>query len=100
VAALTRAARVGNGWFGWLTAVDQTRGLTQHLNELADAEHRPAALGPIEMTVAAPGAVTLDLVEAYRRIGVSRLVVGPDSSDGDNPDRFIETFQHEILAHQ
>ena len=100
VAALARAARVGNGWFGWLTPVDQTRELIQHLKELVEAQRRPAMLGPLEITVAAPGAVTLDVVEAYERIGVSRLVVGPDTSDGDEPDRFIENFQRDILAHQ
>ena len=100
VAALARAARVGNGWFGWLTPVDQTRELIQHLKELVEAQRRPAMLGPLEITVAAPGAVTLDVVEAYKRIGVSRLVVGSDTADGDEPDRFIENFQRDILAHQ
>jgi probable F420-dependent oxidoreductase len=99
-AALTRAARVGNGWFGWLTPVDQTRELIQRLNQLLEAERRPAMVRPFEITVAAPGAVTLDVVEAYQRIGVSRLVVGPDTADGDEPDRFIDNFQREVLAHQ
>ena len=98
-AALARAARVGNGWFGWLTPVDQTRELIQNLKELAEVQRRPAMLGPLEITVAAPGAVTLDVVEAYGRIGVSRLVVGPDTVDGDEPDRFIKNFQRDILAH-
>lgn len=99
-AALARAARVGNGWFGWLTPPDRTRELIQHLKELVEAQPRPAMLGPLEITVAAPGQVTLDVVEAYERIGVSRLVVGPDTADGDEPDRFIENFQRDILAHQ
>lgn len=99
-AALARAARVGNGWFGWLTPVDQTRELIQRLKELFDAERRPAMLGPLEITVAAPGAVTLDVVEAYQRIGVDRLVVGPDIAEGDAPDGFIEDFQRDILDYQ
>lgn len=99
-AALSRAARVGNGWFGWLTPVDQTRELIRHLEGLVETQRRPAMLGPLEITVAAPGVLTLDVVEAYEGVGVSRLVVGPDSADGDEPDRFIEDFQRDILAHQ
>jgi hypothetical protein len=57
-------------------------------------------LGPLEITVAAPGQVTLDLVEAYERIGVGRLVVGPDTADANEPDRFIDVFQGGVLAHQ
>jgi len=56
-------------------------------------------LGPLEITVAAPGEVTLEVVEAYERIGVSRLVVGPDTADGSEPDRFIETFHRDVLRH-
>jgi hypothetical protein len=57
-------------------------------------------LGPLEITVAAPGAVSLGVVEAYEQIGVSRLVVGPDTADGSEPDRFIEAFQRDVLARQ
>ncbi len=99
-AALARAARVGNGWFGWLTPVDQTRELIQHLQDHVEVERRPAVLGPLEITVAAPGVVTRDVVEEYQRIGVNRLVVGPDNAEGDAPDRFIEDFQRDILAAQ
>jgi probable F420-dependent oxidoreductase len=98
-AALARAARIGNGWFGWLTALDRTRELIQQLEELVESQPRPAMLGPLEITVAAPGVVTLDVVEAYARIGVSRLVVGPDTAEDSEPDRFIEAFQQDVLTH-
>lgn len=98
-AALARAARLGNGWFGWLTTPDRTRELSKQLEEHVEAQPRPGTLGPLEITVAAPGEVTLDTVEAYARIGVSRLVVGPDTADGSEPDRFIEAFHREVLGH-
>jgi probable F420-dependent oxidoreductase len=98
-AALDRASRIGNGWFGWLTAPDRTRVLIQRLKELVEVRPRQATLGPLEITVAAPGDVTLDVVAAYERIGVSRLVVGPDTADGSEPDRFIEAFHRDVLAH-
>jgi probable F420-dependent oxidoreductase len=98
-AALARAARVGNGWFGWLTSPDRTRELIQHLEDIAESQLRPAMLGPLEITVAAPGQVTLEVVEAYERIGVSRLVVGPDTAEANEPDRFIDAFQRDVLAH-
>lgn len=66
---------------------------------LAESEPRPAILGPLEITVAAPGEVTLDVVEAYERIGVGRLVVGPDTADGSEADRFIEAFHRDVLVH-
>jgi alkanesulfonate monooxygenase SsuD/methylene tetrahydromethanopterin reductase-like flavin-dependent oxidoreductase (luciferase family) len=97
--ALARAARIGNGWFGWLTAPDRAHELIRKLEELVEARPRPAGLGPLEITVAAPGEVTLDVIEAYQRIGVSRLVVGPDRADGSEPDRFIETFHRDVLTH-
>jgi hypothetical protein len=56
-------------------------------------------LGPLEITVAPPGEVTLDVVETYDQIGVDRLVVGPDKADGSEPDRFIEAFQRDVLRH-
>lgn len=98
-AALARAARVGAGWFGWLTPVDQTHDLIQRLKDVAESERRPETLGPLEITVAAPGKVPLDTVEEYGRIGVDRLVVGPDSAEGSEPDRFIEDFERNVLAH-
>ncbi len=99
-AALARAARLGTGWFGWLTPVDQTRELIQRLEDLTQSGPRPDALGALEITVAAPGEVTLDSVEEYARIGVHRLVVGPDRAEGSEPDRFIEDFERDVLAHQ
>jgi 3-keto-L-gulonate-6-phosphate decarboxylase len=69
------------------------------LEDLVESVPRSAMLGPLEITVAAPGVVTVDAVEAYARIGVSRLVVGPDTTDGSEPDRFIEAFQHDVLGH-
>lgn len=98
-AALARAARVGNGWFGWLTPPDRTRELIQRLEDLVESQRRPATLAPLEITVAAPGEVTLDVVEAYEQIGVDRLVVGPDTAEGSEPDRFIEAFHRNVLAH-
>jgi probable F420-dependent oxidoreductase len=99
-AALVRAARVGTGWFGWLTPPERTRELIQHLEDLVGAQPRPAILGPLEITVAAPSEVTLDVVEAYERIGVNRLVVGPDTAEGSEPDRFIEAFKRNVLSLQ
>jgi 3-keto-L-gulonate-6-phosphate decarboxylase len=66
---------------------------------LAASERRRDTLRPLEITVAAPGEVTLDTVEEYARIGVDRLVVGPDSAEGSEPDRFIENFERNVLAH-
>jgi probable F420-dependent oxidoreductase len=98
-AALARAARLGNGWFGWLTAPERTRELIQHLEELVEVQPRPVMLGPLEITVAAPGEVTLDVVEVYEQVGVSRLVVGPDTAEGSEPDRFIEAFHRDVRGH-
>ncbi len=94
--ALERAARVGNGWFGWLTNVNQTKDLVAKL--MAERHRWGRTSEPLEITVAAPGQVDLDLVDEYGRIGVDRLVVGPDNTEGSEPDRFIETFESEVLS--
>lgn len=99
-AALARATRLATGWFGWLTPIEETRDLIQRLEDLAGSGNRPDALGPLEITVAAPGEVTLDTVAEYQLIGVDRLVVGPDTGEGDEPDRFIENFERSVIAHQ
>ena len=96
-AALARAARLGDGWFGWLTSPDRTLQIIKQLDELAVSESRPTGLGPLEITVAAPGEVTVDVVAAYEEIGVARLVVGPDTGEGDEPDRFIEAFHRDVM---
>ncbi len=98
-AALARTARLAAGWFGWLTSVEATSQVIGRLDEIVAKGERPEALGPIEITVASPGTVTPDVVDAYAAIGVSRLVVGPDSSDGDEPDRFLEEFHRSVLSH-
>lgn len=97
-AALRRAAQLGNGWFGWLTDLGTTAEVVAELEELIQKGERPAHLGPLEITVAAPGQPNSDLVEQYSRIGVTRLIVGPDRSDGSVMDEYIESASQTFLT--
>jgi probable F420-dependent oxidoreductase len=72
--AARRAARYGNGWYGFMTDVGTTERSIRWIREYADAGERPAALGPIEISVTPPPPLTPEVVEEYAAIGVHRLI--------------------------
>jgi len=88
-AALRRAVRVGDGWFGWELDVDETAAAT-------------AALGRdgsrLEITVAPKPPFTLGLAIEYARIGVDRLVLQPASFAGTEIDDLIELAATDLIG--
>lgn len=74
-AALERAARSADGWFGWELSVDQTRDAVQTLGELRRRYSDPQR--GFEITVVADRPVTPDLAHRYAQVGVDRLVLVP-----------------------
>ncbi|MGH9761678.1 MAG: LLM class F420-dependent oxidoreductase [Blastocatellia bacterium] len=73
--AAVRAARRGNGWYGFFTDVEKTKRIIGWIHgHIAEGE-RPAELGGIEISVTPPlGPVTTDTVHGYEDIGVHRLI--------------------------
>jgi probable F420-dependent oxidoreductase len=88
--ALRRAQRYGAGWYGFLRSLEL---LEQDLAGLAAAAaevERPAALGPLEISVTPPPRLDADAAARYRDLGVSRLVLLPIERSVDDLVRFVE----------
>jgi probable F420-dependent oxidoreductase len=88
-AALRRAVRSGNGWYGWQLDLDETRRALAALREAAARCDRPAELGELEITITPPAALDVDTALRYAEMGVHRLAVQPDTMDGIAIDELI-----------
>jgi len=89
-AAHRRALLAGNGWYGVYLSVEETAEQLARLRAAAAECDRPAELGDLEITVTPPGPVDLDTALRYADLGVHRLVIQSDRSDGSNIDQLIE----------
>ena len=86
-AAHRRAARSGDGWYGFLLDLDQTGEQVESLRrQLAEAGRD---ISELELTVSPRGRIDAEAVEAYGRLGIDRLVLVPRF--GDSPDQ-VEQF--------
>jgi probable F420-dependent oxidoreductase len=74
-AAHRRAARSGDGWYGFLLDLDQTEEQVESLRgHLTDAGRD---ISELELTVSPRGEIDAQMVEAYGRLGIDRLVLVP-----------------------
>lgn len=87
--AMTRAARVGAGWFGWDLDVNDAERSVQRLAALR-ADVGPAGAPRLEITVKPKHPTTPDLVAALAAAGVDRIVLEPASTTDDSIDRLID----------
>lgn len=73
-AALKRAIRAAQGWYGFALNVEQTVAVVERLNQLANEIERPTALGELELSVT-PG-LRLDdqIVTDFAEAGIERLI--------------------------
>ena len=69
-----RAARFGNGWYGFLTDLDATRRSLGWIRGFIAEGLRPPDLGDVEISVTPPPPVTADSVKQYEDLGVHRLI--------------------------
>jgi probable F420-dependent oxidoreductase len=76
-ASFRRAVRLGHEWYGFDLDPAATRAMMEGLRRAADEVERPSALPPLGVTVTPTRRATVDadLVEQYRELGVSRLVL-------------------------
>ncbi len=74
-AALERAARSADGWFGWEIGVEQARDAVRTLCKLRRRYSDPQR--GFEITVVADRPLTPDLADRYAQAGVDRLVLVP-----------------------
>jgi probable F420-dependent oxidoreductase len=95
---LRRAARYGNGWYGFALDLAATELALEGLRAAEQRFERSPALGRLEVTVTQPGAIDSDTVQRYAALGVDRLVLmNPGRNEGDLV-AFVEKAGNELVA--
>ena len=96
-AAFRRAARAGQGWYGFWRDLEKTAKDVAGVREaLADAGRDES---DFEITVTPAGEVDADVVKAYGELGVDRLVpVVPFTSSLDEIETFLRDHAPERLG--
>jgi probable F420-dependent oxidoreductase len=97
-AAHRRAVESANGWYGWELGLDETATALGGLGEAARRYERPAALGPLEITITPPRLVDRDTARRYADLGVHRLAIQPSTMDGTVIDELIETVADTLIG--
>ncbi len=92
-AAMSRAARLGDGWLPMNHSLSELPGGIEHVAEL---RRRVGREGPFEVTVAGSAQTLADL-EAYGRAGVGRVIVVPFASSREALDG-IRRYGEDVLA--
>jgi probable F420-dependent oxidoreductase len=96
--AFRRTVRRANGWYGFALDPDGTKRCLGGLAEAAHQVERPAALGPLEITVTpVPGLPDPEAVAGYRELGVHRLVLLPLVRDERGLLDFVESAATALL---
>ena len=88
-AAMRRAVRAANGWYGVYVDHEETASLLARLRAVAAACERPPSLGELEITITPRPPVDLATVQRYQELGVDRLLVQPSSLEGSAVDEVI-----------
>ncbi|MSR13261.1 MAG: TIGR03619 family F420-dependent LLM class oxidoreductase [Gammaproteobacteria bacterium] len=76
-AAFLRAVEYAHGWYGFALDEAATQKCLDGLAAAAREVSRPAALGPLEISVTPAAALDRDLTHRYRDLGVHRLIPFP-----------------------
>ncbi|MFN8023698.1 MAG: LLM class F420-dependent oxidoreductase [Acidimicrobiales bacterium] len=89
--ALRRAVRRANGWYGFAMSPEVVARCVDGLRRARAETDRPESLGELELTVTPPpGPVDAATVDAYRQLGVARLVMLPRVRGADDMIRFVD----------
>jgi probable F420-dependent oxidoreductase len=73
-AALKRAIRSAQGWYGFALNVEQTADVLERLKQLAGEIERPASLGKLELSVTPGMRLDEENVAAFADAGIERLI--------------------------
>ena len=98
-AAFRRAARHGNGWYGWQLDVEEASRAVSALQEAAATQDRPHGLGPLEISITPPRPIDLDTARRYAEAGVHRLVLQSDRPGTAAMDSLIHTAAESLIGH-
>jgi probable F420-dependent oxidoreductase len=97
-ASYRRATQVTNGWYGWELDPEQTAGAVTALREAENRYGRPAELGDLEITITPPAGFDLDMARRYADVGVHRLVLQAQTSEGSAIDDLIELVSENLVG--
>jgi probable F420-dependent oxidoreductase len=73
--AFRRAVEHANGWYGFMLDLERTAKCIEGLREAQKKYPRPAALGPLEISVTPRAKLDHDTVQRFADLGVKRLIV-------------------------
>ncbi len=85
-----RAARYGNGWYGFRTDIEATKGAIDLIRGYIENGERPSELGALEISVTPPIPISRDVIRQYEDIGVHRLIPRSNASTLDDTLRFVD----------
>ena len=90
-AAIERAVRVGQGWYGFAMDVDAARACIERLGAAQSRWGRDEALGELEISITPRGRLTADLINRFAAAGVHRLIaLLPQDSEAKALDTVAE----------
>ncbi len=89
-----RAVRYGQGWYGFFTNLEATRGCLDWIQSYIASGERPADLGELEISITPPRSLTREDVQQYADLGVHRLIPWFDAPTLDEALRFIDELGH------
>jgi probable F420-dependent oxidoreductase len=88
--AAKRAARYGNGWYGFMTDVERTTQMLGWIDAYIARGIRPDELGPLEISVTPPLRLDADAVKRYEDVGVHRLIPATGGATVDDVLRVVD----------
>jgi probable F420-dependent oxidoreductase len=94
---LRRAARYGNGWYGFALDLDATRRAIEGLRAAEQRFDRDPALGKLEITITPPGRIDREAAHGYAALGVDRLVLLGRGRNADEAIAAIELTERELV---
>ena len=89
--------QVASGWYGWELDPQETAGALAGLRDAGDRYGRPAELGDLEITITPPPDFDADMARRYADVGVHRLVLQPQTSEGSAIDALIESTADTLI---
>jgi alkanesulfonate monooxygenase SsuD/methylene tetrahydromethanopterin reductase-like flavin-dependent oxidoreductase (luciferase family) len=97
-ASLRRAVRQAQGWYGWELSPERTAESLAALRRVAERDGRPAALGELEITITPPPDFDEDMARRYADLGVHRLVLQTQTSEGSAVDELIDRASDTLVG--
>ena len=96
-AALRRAVRRGNGWYGFFVDLEHAKAHRDELAGIERDEGREASLGTLELSITPLPRTGFDDARLYQDLGIDRLTLIPDARDEERLLRWIDETGETIV---